>query len=73
MIYIEKVIRKKKKDFEEAVFTLNLKDKENSIKNMTSKINNRYESPNGEKKVGDLRNRNKTNGVSKEEKGRRWI
>lgn len=25
------------------------------------------------KKVGDLRNRNKTNGVSKEEKGRRWI
>lgn len=35
---------------------------------MMSRINSRYESLNGGKKVGDLRNRNKTNVVSKEVK-----
>lgn len=71
MIYLKKMIRKKrKKHFEKAVFTLTLKDKKNNIKNMTSKIN---KSLNREKKVGDLKNRNNTKIVSKEEKARRWI
>lgn len=39
---------------------------------MTSKINSRYESFKIEKKVGDMKNRDKTNVVNKEEK-RRWI